>query len=390
MGAQELVAAYLITHFPKVVECQVAREKTNDEDVIGYDAAGNAVVQCEVKDISTSSGSYTGYAEVAAAGTKSAVSKQFHRDLNWVHPMHLPKIPDKLRSLKKGWVRGKMKPMDVGTLRQRLQTVAPLVTAEATANPGKWVHSPLYGAASLNGQVIVTDSGNFDNLSEDTFGNQHGIDALAAIAGAEQLSLSRGGYGMIKGAFTCGMKYDAKKGKMTCKLFKLYFGGNNTDPKRENGQHWTCYCTGPGKPYPMQESGQKNKIKLGGTSGTTVKTTSVPASWVVSGKGSPTFSQAMTKKYKGDGDHYFCSVNGSEITWAQIFGKTLPFLSKGPTNFTAVDSSGTVLPSGKSTVGEPFRGKSHAVYFICDKIETTTADPADARKYRRNGKIFDS
>ena len=392
MGAQELVAAYLLKHYPAVKTCRVAREKTNDEDVIGYDGKGNPIIQIEVKDIAGKSNKYTGYAEVASAGTKNPVSKQFHKDINWVHPMHLPQIPNKLGALKKGWVRGKMKPMDAATLRQRLTAVAPLVTAEATANPGKWVHSVLYGAASLNGQVIVTTSGNFDNLSEDTFGNQHGIDALKTIAGGEELSLSRRSYGMIKGALTCGMKYNAKKGTMTAKLFKLYFGGNNTDPKRENGQHWTCYCTGPGKPYPMQEIGDKNKVELGGTSGTNVKTTAKPASWVVSAKGSPTFSQAMTTKYTGDKDNYFCSVDGGTINWCLVFGKKLPFCKKGPTKFSPVDSSGNALPANQATIGEPFGGKSHAVYFVCDQIDALPIGSAetDAAKYRRQKKIYDS
>ena len=215
-------------------------------------------------------------------------------------------------------------------------------------------------------------------------------DQLDTLAGTEPMAFWRSGYNWLKGALTVGMKYNAKKNTMDVKLFKVYFGGKalKQADKKDPQQHFSCYCTG--QPKMKTKAGPSNKLVLGGISDTTVTTTSVPASWVVSGKNSPTYSQALTKKYKGDGDHYFCSVNGKEITWAKIFGKTLPFLSEGPTSFAPVDSSGNALPPNKSTVGEPFRGKSHAVYFICDKIETTTGSDADAAKYRGNGKIYDS
>ncbi len=391
MGAQDLVAAYLIRHYPAVKTCRVAREKTNDEDVIGYDAKGNPIVQLEVKDITMSSAKYTGYAEVAAAGTNSAVSRQFQQDINWVHPTLLPQIPSKFKSLKQGWDLPSMQSANLALMKTRLAAIAPQVTSTATANPGKWVHSVLYGSSSMVGQVKII---NANSISADTsvelFGAGHDNSALKTIAGTEPMAIYRGTFNWIKGAVTVGMKYNAKKNTMAVKLFKVYFGGVKLPPKERQDlqQYFSCYCTG--QRSMKTKAGPANKLELGGISDTTIQTRSIPASWVVSGKGSPTYSQALTTKYSNDGDHYFCSVIGSKIQWCKVMGSTLPFLSKGVTKFTAVDSSGNVLPKGQSTVGEPFRGKSHAVHFVCDTIETTTGSAKDAITYRKQKKILDS
>ena len=292
MGAQDLVAAYLIKNIPAVTHCTVAKTGSNDEDVIAY-AGKKKFMQCEVKHCEKKSSKYSGYAEIAVPHTSNPVAKQFQQDLSFIHPILRPEVPESWAKAsewryKKGHNFATFTTLPRDTMNQRIKAVAASVNAAAIANPGKVACSVIYGAASIPYTDIKLCSSE-KKISGELFGTG-GINH-AQIAGAEPCSFYRKLYGMIKGA--CVFSVLVKGEDIEVKLQRIYFAG--AEQVNNPAQPWSNYAENQTGPLKATQGSQK-KLANGGVSGTKVKTVGTPASMTPSAKSKPKFSDSMNTK----------------------------------------------------------------------------------------------
>ena len=386
MAAQDMIAAYLIDNIPSVVRCVVAAPRTHEPDVKAFDAQGKVVTQVESKDISSTTGGFTGYAEVNKGKT------QFRKDLTWIDSVTTATFPPKFATIKGGPSAG------LGSLNTKLNTVVSQLVSQSKAQKG-FHYCVMYGGES-HGNAIYHSSGLRDMYSTCWGGSALTLSQIKAVQGSETLLIRRGGYGYIYGQIVAV----AKNGIVSLSKHYApgkYLGGkdrpyDNLDEnwlysKATDAQKRSFVMNAEGN-LTAKDDKKHNAMLNGKSSDTNVKSRNTPASWVPMQSKGPTFDKTMHDHYKNDKDNYFASVSGTTISFYHIFGKDL--LSKGSTTFSPVDSSGmdlSKLKLDKVTIGEPFQGKSYAVYFSCiSSGKPIVGSPTSAAAHRRSGKIVDS